>query len=58
MAVAGKNSSYSSVFWGTNTKNEKSMTGSWYFYVKNAKSFMKKLPRNHGSKKYVGVARR
>jgi len=47
MAVVGKNSSYSSVFVGANTKNEKSMIGSWYFSCENAKVFMKKLPRNH-----------
>ena len=54
MAVVGKNSSYPAVFSGANTKNEKSMSRSWYFSCKNAGVFMKKLPKNHMRNQLIG----
>ena len=54
MAVVGKNSSYPAIFLMANTKNKKSMAGSWYFSCKNAGIFMKKLPKNHMRNQLIG----
>ena len=54
MAVVGKNSSYPAIFLMANTKNKKSMAGSWYFSCKNAGIFIKNLPRNHRRRQFLG----